>query len=138
NSDNNYINTYLSENNISDIVTSLPSVGGEDKRKVLEGASVFILTSRHEGHSMAVLEALAYGIPCILSTGTNVSAEISSLGAGWEVETNSNSIAEGLVKAIKDREQWVSMGDTGRAHAQSNYEWTVIGKKLLKEYKNII
>ena len=41
---------------------------------------LFIHTFRFEGHPIAVLEALSYGIPCLLTPGTNMAGEVEAAG----------------------------------------------------------
>ena len=132
-----YIDTFIKRHGIKDVVESHPAVKGEEKKNVLKDTDVFILTSRHEGHSMAILEALSYGIPCLLSTGTNSSKEVTNSMAGWEVKLNSQNISEGLTKVIKDKHKWVKMGENAKNHALANYEWSAIANKLIREYTEV-
>lgn len=84
---------------ISDIVSIYGSVVGEDKEKVLLDSDVFIMTSRFEGFSMGLIEALAYGIPCAVTEGTNMGNIIRNCNAGWELSSIGKSlvyIADGL------------------------------------------
>ena len=64
-------------------VTLHDPVYGDAKCKVLSDADLFCLTSRFEGHPIAVLEALSYGLPCLLTPGTNMAREVSVGKAGW-------------------------------------------------------
>lgn len=75
---------------------------GDKKIEVLSNADAFILTSRYEGMPMGVLEALTYGVPCILSPGTNMSRDIVAAGAGWETVLSANNIADTIVQAVDD------------------------------------
>ncbi len=58
----------------------------EDVRPYLHAASAFVLTSRREGLPLAILEAMACGLPCI----------VTDVGGNAEAVTNE---AEGLVVA---------------------------------------
>ena len=49
-------------------VTYLGHVGGERARQVWAAADAFILPSYSEGFSMAILEALACSLPCLITT----------------------------------------------------------------------
>ena len=44
---------------------------------------------------MAVLEALAMGVPCLVTPGTNMADEIAAAEAGWAVEPTAAGIAAG-------------------------------------------
>lgn len=54
---------------------------GADKMAWLKNAGMFVLPSEGEGLSLAMLEAMACGLPCLLSEGCNY-PEIEAAGAG--------------------------------------------------------
>lgn len=72
-----------------------------DKEEVLLDTDVFILTSRFEGLPMSVLEALAYGIPVLVTKGTNLGEAVEKYNAGWYV--SNDDIAECLAKIINNK-----------------------------------
>ena len=72
---------------------------GDDKRDALTAADLFALTSRTEGLPIAVLEALAAGLPCLLTTACNV-PEVAEYGAGRVVAVDVEAIADGLQELL--------------------------------------
>ena len=68
--------TKIEESGLEKIVLIKDEVYGEDKEKVILESDFFILTSRFEGHPMALIEALSYGLPCLVTKGSNMSKEI--------------------------------------------------------------
>lgn len=61
---------------------------GLEKEELLKQFDAFYHTSRYEGMPMAILEAAALGIPCVVSEGTNMKDYISSFDAGIGLEEN--------------------------------------------------
>jgi glycosyltransferase involved in cell wall biosynthesis len=57
---------YVSDKKISN-VEFLGHVEGNDKRKVLETSHFFLFPSHGEGMPLSVLEALAFGLPCLVT-----------------------------------------------------------------------
>lgn len=55
------------EMGISDQVKWLGWVAGDEKRKVFSESSIYCLASEGEGFPMGVLDAWAYGIPCVMT-----------------------------------------------------------------------
>ncbi|MBD2561236.1 MULTISPECIES: glycosyltransferase [Nostoc] len=77
---------------------------GDGSCLVLIAVLVYVrYTSRFEGHPIAVLEALSYGLPCLLTPGTNMAKEVEAAGAGWKVEPNPAAIAEGISSVLAAR-----------------------------------
>jgi glycosyltransferase involved in cell wall biosynthesis len=52
---------------ISDNVKWLGWVSGEEKEKTFNEASIYCLASEGEGFPMGVLDAWAYGLPCVMT-----------------------------------------------------------------------
>lgn len=122
---------------ISNSVRVYEPVFGEDKRRVLESADVFVHTSRFEGHPMSVLEALAYGLPCVLTPGTNLADEVEVSGAGVAVEESAASIAQGLSDLMDRRNHFSELSACAREFAEKN-SWAVIAKETLEHYRRLL
>ena len=110
------------EKNLTDIVAIHDEVAGEDKEKVLLDSDLFIMTSRFEGHPMGLIEALAYGLPCLVTPGTNMIDEIAKENAGWVCEGNVSSISKILDKIMIEKDQFSMKGQNGRKLSKY-YDW---------------
>ena len=66
-----------------------------------DASDVFALTSHSEGLPNAILEALAHGLPCLLSAHCNV-AEVQEHGAGFVLPLDIDSLADALREQLKD------------------------------------
>ena len=112
-------------------------VYGEEKDRILKNADVFLLTSRFEGHPMAVLEALSYGVPCIVSTGTNMSNEIEEAQAGWKCEVDADSISLAITNALLARKEYSHYRRAALDLAKS-YSWDNIALQTLQQYQLVV
>ena len=128
---------FINDYNIKDIISFHPAVFGEDKIKILQQADIFIMTSRFEGHPMGLIEALAYGLPCLVTKGTNMKEEIESFDAGWTADTTVESIADALKKMISERNLFEQKSINARKLA-SQYNWDIIAQKSHEIYEKII
>ncbi len=120
---------------LSDLVHLHGPVAGAAKEKALSEADLFVHTSRFEGHPVAVLEALSHGIPCLLTPGTNMAAEVAAAGAGWQVDGSPKAIAAGLTQAVTAGEQLQQMGAAARQLVATRYSWDHIALQLLEHYE---
>jgi glycosyltransferase involved in cell wall biosynthesis len=123
---------------LQDIVHLNDPVLGDAKQEVFQSADLFIHTSRFEGHPIAVLEALSYGIPCLLTPGTNMASEVEAAGAGWSVEATPVAIAKQMQDILAARLEFPKRGQAARNLVEEKYSWNQIGKQSLREYFNLL
>ena len=134
------------------IVESVDFVGAvQDVSHYLIGSDLFVLSSRSEGMSNALLEAMSYGIPCI---ATNVGGNTEALGGEErEIPKGEYVIAKngllinpddvkGLTKAvlffIRNQNEREEMGKRGRIHVKENYSIDLIVNQYIALYQRIL
>ncbi|WP_159458975.1 glycosyltransferase [Fusobacterium sp.] len=110
---------------------------GKDKVKVLLESDVFLMPSRFEGHPMALIEALSYGLPAVVSTGSNMREEIEQNDAGWGADANVNDFAFVLNKMLDELNLCEKKGKNARKLA-INYTWGNISKISHIKYDNLL
>lgn len=123
---------------IEEIINYKGRVEGDKKENAFQENDIFILTSRFEGFPMAVLEALSYGKPCILTTGTNMKNIIEKFEAGWISDVNSKNIAETIIKAIKEYEVNKKLFINNAKKTSYEYTWEKIVTDHIKSYKQLL
>lgn len=125
---------------LSELATFEGPAYNEIKDTVLKNADIFILTSRYEGMPMGVLEAISYGVPCILTPGTNMQEEIVNSGAGWGADFDEKSISNTIKMACAEMSNGHIRFRRAALNLSRNYNWEVIAKKsveimsLISEY----
>ena len=126
------------ELNLAALVTLHDKVAGAEKEKILLGADVFVQTSRSEGLPLGVLEALSYGLPVLITEGTNMTEIVSRYGAGFTCETSVESVAEGIRRAVAERQNFNAVGSAAIKLVKENFDWRVIAKKAVDDYGKIV
>ena len=132
------VQSLIAKNDVGDIVALHSGVIGAEKEKVLKRTDIFIQTSRFEGMPMGILEALSYGLPCLVTKGTTMGEYISEYGAGWTVETDVKSIASGLEKAVSSRNNCALFGANAKRLIENNFTWEKIGEDTISFYRKIL
>lgn len=134
---NKELQKMINKFNLSNFIFLYDAVYREEKKKVLLNSDVFIQTSRFEGLPMGILEALSFGIPCILTPGTNLADEIDLFSAGISVKANSQSIANGIISILEGNYSLNDISENAYKLAKQ-FSWNKIAKKSIEEYKDII
>ena len=93
------------------------------KRSILSDTDVFVQLSIREGLSIATLEALASGVPCLVSDLPGVREPVAPGRTGWYVENPENvqSVVTALRRVLADRARLAEMKRACRAVAVERY-----------------
>jgi glycosyltransferase involved in cell wall biosynthesis len=120
---------------LADSMTYLGHVAGERARQVWGAADAFILPSYSEGFSMAVLEALACSLPCVITTTCHF-PELAAAAGAIEVAANAQSVTQGL-RDLFDRStaERARLGQAGRRLVEQNYTWDRQAERLASVYE---
>ncbi len=126
----------VSENGIADRVTFTGLLTGKARDDMLRRAALFVLPAVGEGLSMAALEAMAAGLPVILTPGCNL-PEAETRGVGLIVAREVEPQAAAIRALLTDPARRVSMGAAGRAWMQADYSWPSVAARMIKFYENV-
>ncbi|NJL10182.1 MAG: glycosyltransferase [Calothrix sp. SM1_7_51] len=130
------VKDYFSQVGCLDAVTFTGMLTGSLKYAALAVANLYIAPSYSEGFSMSILEGMASGLPCIITTGCNF-PEAANAKVAHVVDINANAIANALTKCLKYPQQAKLMGIKARKFIFKYYTWNHSAKKLTQVY-NII
>lgn len=123
---------------LTDIVSVHDAISGEEKRKVLLSSDLFVLTSRFEGHPMGLIEALSYGVPALVTEGSNMMAKIENFDAGWVAKKNDKyTISRVIIQIIAERELLKKKGNNARK-LSLEYDWDLLADRLHHELESIV
>ena len=128
-----YVRNFVIENQLENEVEIHGPVHGLVKDDLFNRARIFLHTSRWEGLPLVLLEALAHGVPCLLTKGTNIADEWEEKGCALKVDDSSESIALGILDMLKEDLQKYS--NNARRLAINEYAWDAVAARLLILYK---
>ncbi|MEO8558584.1 MAG: glycosyltransferase [Rhodospirillales bacterium] len=122
--------------NLADHVTIAGMLRGDDKAMAFAGADFFVLPSYSENFAIAAAEAMAYGLPVIVSDQINIHPDITAAGAGLVIDCSVTSLANAIRAMAKTDRQ--AMGERAQALAADKYSWPAVGKALEQLYTSVI
>lgn len=93
----------------------------DDVHTLLCESDLFLMTSTSEGHSIALLEAVAAGLPCLVSDVGGNSEIITDGYNGYVIKLeNLNGFVESLARLMSERSLWNVFSENSRAWALKN------------------
>ena len=132
------VRTWLSEEGVLGRTTFTGMLLGPDKLAVLRDASLFVLPSYSENFGLAVIEAMAAGLPVIISDQVNIWREVEAGRAGRVIPCDPGALADQILELLANPDTAADLGRKGRALVQERYPWPRIGRSLAEAYGRII
>ncbi len=131
------VQNYFAEAGCLEAVTFTGMLTGAIKYAALAAARVYIAPSYSEGFSMSVLEGMAAGLPCVITTGCNF-PEAGLAKAVYIVKVDAKEIAQQLIDCLKNPQLAKETGDRARQLIMEQYTWERIALNLQNAYKAIV
>jgi glycosyltransferase involved in cell wall biosynthesis len=128
---------WLAEAGVLERCTFTGMLLGAPKLAALHRADVFVLPSYSENFGVAVVEAMACGLPVVVSDRVNIWREIAQARAGRVVPCEAAAVTRGLA-AVLDDPRRRDMGERGRLLVAERFTWAAAGARMLAAYHGIL
>jgi glycosyltransferase involved in cell wall biosynthesis len=122
---------------ISEAVVWAGDVQGELKQSAFSCGDVFVLPSFSENFGIAAVEALFAGLPCVLSQGVAIAAEVACAKAGAAVEPTPAAVADGIRFYLGNAGARMAAGRNAKQIAGEKYSAAAMGGRLAELYHDI-
>ena len=122
---------------------STPAIAGpmarDAIRRAYADADVFCLPSVEEGFGMAVLEAMASGLPVVVSDQVGAADVVEHDTSGMIVPVNdAEALTSALSRLVRDAEARRSMGAKARNAVEALSGWDQYAERALARYELLI
>ncbi len=132
------VRRWLSDGGVLEKATFTGALGGEERFTVLQQAEIFVLSSYTENFGQSVAEAMASGVPVVISDQVNIWPEVTRADAGLVVPCDADATAVALRKVLDDRVRARQMGDNGRRWAAEHLAWDIVGAQMVRVYEEVV
>jgi len=129
---------FVREHQLGDSVRLVGMLTGEKKRAALADADLFVLPSYSEGLSMAVLEAMAAGVPALVSAHVGLGRQAGEAQAVELTELNPEAITRGLDRLLGDPRRRETLRKNALRLVRDAYDLRQVAQQLLDEYDKIL
>ncbi|MEC4989703.1 MAG: glycosyltransferase [Oscillatoria sp. PMC 1068.18] len=134
----NYLEDLATSLGVSSCTSFAGFVSGEAKELLLQGADLFVLPSFSENFGVAIAEAMAAGLPVIVTPGVQIAPEIASFEAGLVVDNSVEAVKEAIASLLTSPELRQQMGTNGKLLVTERYAWEKIANHLVNVYTSIL
>ncbi|MBI5839943.1 MAG: glycosyltransferase family 4 protein [Chloroflexi bacterium] len=129
----------LQTGGVMDRVTFGGQISQRDLPDWYHDADIYISPSHVDGSSVSLMEALACGLPCLVSDIPANKEWVTEGENGWLFKDgDANDLAAKILSAISQRENLPEIGRAGRRSAERRADWQKNAEVLMNAYKSAI
>lgn len=129
---------WLADAGALDRTTFTGMITGTEKLAALVDASMFVLPSYSENFGIAVAEAMACGLPVVVSDAVNIWPEVQSAAAGLVGPCDIEATARNMIHVLENPGRAAEMGLNGICLVRDRYSWDGIAPTLEKAYEDVL
>ena len=139
--DDNYrpaIEKMITAAGIQDKVVFTGPLAGADRTAAYRNAEIFVLPSYAENFGVAVVEAMYFGVPVIVSEEVALASMVRESGAGLVVKKDTQELAGTMSDLLKDPARLKAMGEHGISLAANKFSYAKVAQGMLEAYREVI
>lgn len=133
----NQVERLLESDSVIEKTTFTGMLTEREKLAALSRADICAIPSYSEGMSIVALEALACGLPEIITRQCHF-PEVAEAEAGIVIETNAYQLANALNKLLEDPKLCKEMGENGRRLIIEKFTWDKIADQMIQFYEDVL
>lgn len=113
-------------------------LAGEGKRAAFADANVFVLPSYSENFGIAVAEAMAAGLPVVVSNQVAIHHDVAAAGAGRIVACEASAVCGALDAVLRETAVAKQMGQQGRELVRRKYSTAAVTRQVIDVYSQMV
>lgn len=121
---------------LQDAVCRVGFVTGSEKDRLLAAADVLVLPSRSENFGVVVVEALAHGLPAVVTPGVASHIHVDASGCGRTVADCLDAFVDGVRQVLAAGRD--ELGRRGRQYVARNLTWQAVADQMEALYRDIL
>lgn len=125
----------LRDNGVFDRTTMTGELSDEEKLAALADADLFVLPSHGENFGISVVEAMACGLPVLISDKVGIWREIAEAEAGIITPCDSDEISDAMEALINDQARRIRLGQHGKRLVEMQFTTDRMAEKMETAYQ---
>ena len=131
------VEAWLKAEGVIDKTTFTGMLVRDAKLAAFHDADLFVLPSFSENFGIAVIEAMACGLPVLISDNVNIHHEIKKSGAGMVEPADPVCFAKRILAMLADKATLRQQGKRGIDTVKSCFDWPSIGERMECVYQAV-
>jgi glycosyltransferase involved in cell wall biosynthesis len=132
------VHTLVRKLKITKLVNCLGMLRGEARLQAFADADLFVLNSFHENFGIVVAEAMACGLPVLISENVDLAGTVVRNGCGMVVPQSVDEIYQALRSLVVSEDRRRQMGERGRQIAFSLFGSRTVASEMAREYERLV
>jgi glycosyltransferase involved in cell wall biosynthesis len=110
-----------------------------DVPELLARAGFFVSSSKSEGISLTILEAMAVGLPVVTTrVGGNPEIVVEGQTGHLVPDQNPEALAAAMLQMLDHRDMWPAMGELGRRRVEQQFEIRTMVRQYEELYSEVL
>ncbi len=119
--------------------TTMPGfLSGVDKSDALASTQIYAQLSWRENFSYTVAEAMAAGLPSVLSDQIGLASQVTEVGAGYTCEPSVDNAERALSELLGQPQLWREMGERARMKFEKSLSQSATIESLIQLYSQVL
>ena len=123
---------------VAERVRFIGPVHGDAKWRLVASADVFALASHSENFGNAVLEAMACGVPVVVTPRVGLAQTVAAADAGLVADGDPAALAAAIGRLLDDAAERRRMGDNGRRAVSERFSWDSVAVLMEDAYREAV
>lgn len=123
---------------VLDSVTYVGMVPPNVAASLLRRCSLLVSPSYLESFGMAIVEAMAAGIPVVVTDRVNIARDIAAADAGVVTACSGEAVAQAVAALLQDPGRAAAMGSRGREFARNSYALESTARKMNGAFHSLV
>jgi len=123
---------------LDDSVLWIGFIGGDNKFEALADADIFVLPSYSENFGIAAVEAMAMGVPVVLTDQVAIHREVADSSAGLVTQAAVGPLAKGIIYLLSPEGENTAMGPNASRLARTCFDAGIVIRQLIRMYRGVL
>lgn len=132
------VKRWIRDYNLDKEVTFTGMLTGRDKLKAYAAGDIFVLPSYSENFGLAAVEAMAYGLPVVISNQVGIHRKIASARAGIVVEPDIAQLSRAIKDLLDNPDSGRKMAENAKLLVREEFELDAVADKMIGMFEDII